>query len=100
MAAAGRSSTERQLSAGGTVRSVTQKVQAKQWVIVEQAVRRPDNRLAVSLGVIGKSQPWLEVVLVGLNSFLQAEQVVSRQRQSLRWFEFGWEFDVIADAEV
>ena len=64
------SATESQLAARRTVRRIAQEVEPEQRVVVEQPVRSTDDGLAVAFGIIRKSETRLDIVLVGLNSFL------------------------------
>ena len=84
-----RRSGESQLSAGRSVGSIAQEVKSQQRMIIEHSVRSADDRLAVPLGIPGHTDARLNVVGVGLNSFLQSEQVVSRKCEPLRRFELS-----------
>ena len=70
VATAWGSAAESQLAARGTVRRIAQEVEPEQRVVVEHPVRSTDDGLAVAFGIIRKSETRLDIVLVGLNSFL------------------------------
>src|SRR5271156_5475063 len=61
---------ERKLPAGGSVRSVAEKVEAQQGVVIEHPERPAEHGFAVSLGIPRDSNARLNVVPVGLDAFL------------------------------
>jgi hypothetical protein len=98
---AGRSRTEGELSARGRVRSIAQKIEAEERVVVEDAIRSPEYRLAVAAGVESDADARLKVVSGGLNAFLQPQGLVGgpRQRRGDR-LQCGRQFDVVTQAIV
>src|SRR5579871_3013261 len=69
-------------------------------MVIEYSIRCADDCFTVPLGIPRHPEAWLNVVGVGLNSFLQAQQAIRRSRESLRRLE-GWRYlNVIADAVV
>ena len=65
------------------------KYKPEQRVIVEHSVRRADHGLAVAFRVPGQPNARLEVVLVGLNSLLQSEELVADRSEAGRGLNFG-----------
>src|SRR5215475_8394566 len=69
-------------------------------MIVEHSVRSTNDGLAITLRVVCQPEARLKIVLVSLNAFLQAQQVIRGQGQALRLCELGWEFHVVTHAEI
>src|SRR6266567_260205 len=99
-AVAGRRARKSQLSAGRTVGSIAEKIEAQQRVIVKHSVRSAHNGLAIACGIPRDADPRLKIVLIGLNPFLQSQQFIGGKRQSLRRPEFRRNFYVIAHAII
>src|ERR1700751_2088195 len=69
-------------------------------MVIEHAVGRTHDRLAVSSGIPSHADARLDVIPVGLNSFLQSQHVVSGKSKPLGRFEFRGDFHVVANAIV
>ena len=67
---------------------------------VKEALHVVDKVPAVPGRVPSQANPRLKIILIGLDAFLQTEGLVGRKRQSLRGFELGREFHVVAHAVV
>src|SRR5204863_9673499 len=89
-----------QLSAGRAVGSVAEEVESQQRMVVEQPVRSAEHRLAIALRIKSQTNARLNVVLVGLNSFLQPELVVRGQSEALRRLEFRRNLHVVAQSVI
>src|SRR5437899_1281250 len=97
---AGPGAGKGQLAAARSVRRVTEKIQTQQRVIIEQSIRGANHRSSVTCRVPRQANSRLKIILVGLNAFLQSEEVVPSKRQSDRWLELGCNFHVVAQAVV
>ena len=69
-------------------------------MIVEQAVGSTNGSLAVALRVPGDAYARLEIVLVSLNPFLQAKNVIAGFCQSDRRLKLGRNFYVVAQTII
>ena len=69
-------------------------------MIIEQTVRSANCSLAIAFRVPSQAHPWLEVVLVGLDAFLQSKNVVATECEPSGRFKFRRNFHVIAQAVV
>src|ERR1700733_14526227 len=65
-------------------------------MVIKHPVRSAYDRLARSKWIPCHADARLNIVLVGLNSFLQTEQIVSRGCEPLRRFETRRNLDVVA----
>src|SRR5208337_3470613 len=97
---AGNTSGKRQLDAGRAVGSIAEEIEAEQGVVVEHSKRRADYGFAISPGIPSHAHARLNVVLVGLDAFLESKIVVSGLSERGRRLERRWEFDVVAYAIV
>src|SRR5581483_875812 len=98
--AAGTPTGEDELHGLGRIRSIAEEVEAEQRVIVEHAVGGADHVLAIALGIPSDADARLEIVLVGLNAFLDSELVVSGGGKTSRRRKLRRNFHVVADAVV
>ena len=69
-------------------------------MVKENAVRGAENGLAISVGIPGEAEARLNVVPVGLNSFLQSEGVIGRKSETLRGRELRREFHFVAHTVI
>ena len=69
-------------------------------MVVEHSVGSSNDCLPVSPGIPRHADARLNIVLVSLNAFLQAQHIVCRKREPLRWFELRRNLDVIAHAVI
>src|SRR5580698_1654741 len=69
-------------------------------MIVEQSIRSADHGLTIAPGIPGQADARLYVVLVGLNSFLQSQQVISAERQPRGSFKLRRNLHVITQAVI
>src|ERR1700758_4462412 len=65
-------------------------------MVVEHSIRSAQHSFAVAIGIVSHTQAWLNIVLVSLNPFLQAEQMIRRKRQPLRRSERWGYLNVVA----
>src|SRR5580698_2117724 len=64
-------------------------------MVIEQSKRSADYRFAVSLWIPRNSDARLNIVGIGLYTFLQAQQVIGRKGEPLRRLELWREFHVV-----
>src|SRR5271155_2746060 len=69
-------------------------------MVVEQSIRSTHHGFPVALGVPGNSNARLHVIRIRLNAFLDAQEVISRKRQSIWRRKLRRELDVITYAVV
>src|SRR5208282_894721 len=69
-------------------------------MIKEYSERAANYSLAITLGIPGDAEARLNVVLVGLDSLLQSQQVVGGQSQSLWRLELRRDLDIVTNAIV
>src|SRR5437879_4133555 len=69
-------------------------------MVVEQTVGRAEHSFAVVLRIPRHAHARLDIVLVGLNSLLQPQKVITGLSKCSRWFELGGNLDVVTNAVV
>src|SRR5579863_3345712 len=69
-------------------------------MVVEHSIRCADYSFTIALGIPRHTDAGLNIVCVGLDSFLYAEKVVALKAEAGRRSESGRKFDIIADAEI
>ncbi len=89
-----------QLAALRSIRSIAQKIEAEQRMIVEHSVGGANHGLAIAFRVPRQPDARLNVVGIGLDAFLQSQHVVSGQAPAVGRSELGRELDVVAKAVV
>ena len=65
-------------------------------MVIEHAIRGADDGFAVAVRIPSHADARLKIILVGLNSFLQSQQVICGKCQSLGWRELGGNLNVVA----
>src|ERR1041384_7329120 len=69
-------------------------------MIVKDAVRRTHYSFSVSFGIPGNANARLKVVLIGINSLLQPQLVISSFCKRIRLGQLRRELDVIPQSEI